>query len=127
MKQYIIDTNAFLRFFLDDNKKQKERIENLLKQAKQGEIALFVPQIIIFEIQFILDKYYHFDKQDIIEKLTALVSSSYLLVEKKDIFLFALTLYSKKNISFVDCFLASQSKAIEAELFTFDEKLRKVK
>ena len=127
MKQLVVDTNAFLRFLLDDIPEQKNAFEKLLKQAKKSEIVIYVPQIIIFELHFILDKYYHFTKEEIIDKLKPIVSVSYLQVEKKEVFLSALTMYTgNTNVSFVDCFLVAQAKQLEADLFTFDEKLQKL-
>ena len=125
MKEYVVDTNAFLRFLHGDIPAQKRGVEILLKKAKQGEIKLFVPQIVIFELHFILDKYYHLSKEEIINKLKSIVSISYLQVQSKEVFLKALTMYSSSTTSLVDCFLRSTAETRSAFLFTFDKKLRK--
>lgn len=126
MKQMIVDTNAFLRFLLDDIPEQKKTVERLLKQAEKSEVVLLVPQIVVFELQFILDKYYHFDKDKIIESLSSLIVADFLSVESKKVFIAALKLYTTENISFVDCFLIAKAQAEDAEIFTFDQKLKKI-
>lgn len=127
MKKIVVDTNGFLRFILDDVPAQKKSFEKLLEEAKQNQLVLFVPQIVIFEIEFTLSKYYHFSKEDIIKRLKSIIAASYLDIQDQDIFQTALKLYSGQNISFVDCFLKTISERERAELFTFDKKLQKLK
>lgn len=123
MRSIIIDTNGFLRALLNDIPEQAEKIKQLIKQAKKGQITIIVPQIVLFEIDFALEKYYKQNKQEVIEKLKSLLSASYFVIESRDIFQKALLFYSENNISFVDCFLLARAKLEEAELFTFDQKL----
>lgn len=126
MKRYIIDTNALLRFFLNDIPEQKIATEKLLNQAKYKKIIVIIPQIVIFELHFILEKYYYQGKRKIIEILQSLVSTNYLQTESREIFIHALMIYKSANVSFVDCFLSSNSKIEDADLFTFDKKLKKL-
>lgn len=126
MKKVIADTNAFLRFLLNDVPSQKNKFEELLKLAKNSKITLIIPQILIFELDFILDKYYNFSKEEIVDKLWSIIGTPYLKVQDSDIFQDALLLYSKSNFSLVDCFLYSDVKKERAELFTFDKNLQKL-
>ena len=71
MKSYLIDTNIFLRLLLNDNYSQIQKIEALFAQAKQKQVLLYVPQIVIFEIHFGLEKFYQLDKEEIREKVKA--------------------------------------------------------
>lgn len=124
MKRFLIDANAFLRLLLDDIPKQKKAFEKLLQKAKRKEVVLFVPQIVIFEIDFILEKYYQFSKEEIINKLKSIISTSYIQVQDKEYFKRAIELYAQENMSFADCFLLSEAKIENAELFTFDRKIK---
>ena len=126
MKQIVVDTNAFLRFLLNDIPEQKRTFEKLLQEAADSRVRLVVAQIVIFEIDFILEKYYQFEKDVVIDKLKTLVSVHYLDIESREIFVGALMLYEVEDISFVDCFLAVKAKSEGKELFTFDKKLRKL-
>ena len=126
MKAVVVDTNAFLRLLLDDFPKQADLVKGLINQAKKEQIRIIIPQIVIFEIDFILRKYYSFEKQEVINKLKSLLSASYFEVESISVFRNALILYKKNNVSLVDCFLVSKAEAEEADLFTFDKKLKKL-
>ena len=126
MKAVVVDTNAFLRLLLDDIPKQADLVKGLINQAKKEQIRIIIPQIVIFEIDFILRKYYSFEKQEVINKLKSLLSASYFEVESISVFRNALILYKKNNVSLVDCFLVSKAEAEEADLFTFDKKLKKL-
>lgn len=125
MKSFVIDTNGFLRILLNDIPKQAEQVKRIILKAKKEQVKIIVPQIILFEIDFILRKYYNFEKKEIIDKLKSLLSAPYFVVESRDIFQKALLFYKENNISFVDCFLLSYSERANAQLFTFDQKLKK--
>lgn len=124
MKSIIIDTNGFLRALLNDIPEQAEKVRELIRQAKKGQITIIVPQIVLFEIDFALEKYYKQDKQEVIEKLKSLLSASYLQIESREVFHTALVFYEKNAISFVDCFLLARAELEGIELFTFDKKLK---
>lgn len=123
MKKYIPDTNVFLRFILDDIPSQVKKAEEFFQRAKNGKIEIVVPQIVIFEIHFVLEKYYKLTKAETTEKIKAILSAEYLKVESKEIFLKAIDHWSNKNISFPDAFLISAAENIQAELYSFDRKL----
>ncbi len=126
MKTIIIDTNGFLRLFLNDIPKQADQVEQIIHKAKKEQVSISVPSIILFEINFILDKFYNLEKQDIIQKLKSLIVATYLHVESRDIFSKALYFYEKNNVSLVDSFLIAKAQEESAELFTLDKRLDKL-
>ena len=126
MKTFFVDANAFLRFFLNDIPKQKKEFESLLNQAKESKVKWMGPQIVIFEINFILQKYYEFQKEDIIDKLQTIVEAPYLQISEVDVLRASLKLYSKSNLSLTDCFIYCSAENSNAELFTFDKKLKRL-
>lgn len=125
MKSLLLDANVFLRFLLNDIPSQQKISADLLQLAKSKKINLIIPQIIIFEIEFILSKYYLFPKKEIIERLQIIVSMPYLDIQDKEIFQKALTLYKDRNLSLTDCFLKAKSEVEAVDIFTFDRKLSK--
>lgn len=126
MESFVFDTNTFLRFLLNDIPEQAEEVNRLLERAKGGEIGIYVPQIIIFEIEFALAKYYNFPKEEVMDKLGTLLATPYINVQDSEIFQEALESFSLTNIDFVDCFLLSKSKITSAKLFTFDRELQQI-
>ncbi len=126
MTEIIADTNIFLRLILEDNPKQADEAERLFKKAKKKEIKLYIPQIVIFEIEFALSKYYKFPKNQVIDKLDAIVAVPYFSVQDGTIFRMALKIYQEKSISLVDCFLIASCQINRSKLFTFDQNLAKL-
>lgn len=127
MKKFVLDTNALLRFLLNDIPAQKNEVRKLLVEARNGKILLSIPSIVIFEINFVLTTHYHQTKDEIIEKLESLVALPYLDIQSKTIFGITIDLYKRTSVSFVDCFLFAEAENQEAELFTFDKKLKNLK
>lgn len=126
MKNLLLDTNVFLRFFLNDIPSQANQVAEIFSKAQKKKIKLFVPQIVIFEILFALDKYYHFPKEEIIDKLQAILTTSFINIQDNGIFKEALQLFRNQNIDFVDSFLICQAKSKEGEIFSFDQKVNKL-
>lgn len=126
MTDLVIDANIFLRFLLKDISRQYLEAEKLFRRAKAGEITLIVPQIVIFEIAFALEKFYCFPKEEVIDKLKSLVDMEYFLIQDRQIFQGALKIYAVNNISLVDSFLICLASSKQAKLMTFDEKINKI-
>lgn len=126
MRTVIIDANTFLCYLLNDIPQQAEQVETLFEQAKKGKIRLVVPQIIIFEIAFALDKYYKFPKEVTISKLQSILSATFLQIQDMEIFIQGLLLYKRKSISLTDSFVLAKAENDRAEIFTFDERLKKI-
>lgn len=126
MKRVVADANIFLRFLLNDIPSQQKLAAKLLQNAKDRKIELIIPQIIIFEINFILTKYYLLSKKEVVSKLKSILGAPYLDVQDKDIFQRALDIYKDKNLSLADCFLVAKSEFLGAKIFTFDKTLQKI-
>ena len=126
MELLILDTNVILRFLLDDIPNQTKIATEIFVKAKSKRLKVFVPQIVIFEILFALDKYYNFPKDKVIEKVGTLLATPYLNIQDRVVFQDALALFKKKNIDFVDCFLSCKARVDGYTLFTFDRDLHKL-
>lgn len=126
MVSLILDTNAFLRFLLNDIPDQADKVSQIISQAKQNKVNLTVPQIVIFEIIYVLTKFYKFPKDKIINKVGIILKSPHLNIQDQNIFQQALEMYEKQNLSFVDCFLISMAKEQNQQIFTFDQELVKL-
>lgn len=123
MKNYLIDTSCILRYLLNDIPKQVDIVERYFLQAQKGEITLSIPLLIIGELIYALTKFYKYQKKETINRLLNIVRLPYLDIEKREILIKALKLYSSKNISFVDALFYTQAVVENKELLTFDKKL----
>lgn len=125
MKRIVADANLFLRYLLNDIPAQYKVAKKLFSDAKLNRVEIVVPQVIIFEVLFGLDKYYHFPKLELIEKLESLIGMEYFKIQDREIFQKALDVYKGSNLSLVDCFLIVKAEYDDGEIFTFDKKLGK--
>ncbi len=125
MKKLVLDTNVFLRFLLNDIPSQAERAEKIFQAARNKKNKLLVPQIVIFEIIFALEKYYGFPKKEVLNKVKVILAMEFLSIEDKNVFEDAVVLYDQKNISFPDSFLISFTKQNNADIFSFDKEMKK--
>lgn len=126
MRTVLIDSNFLLRFLLNDIPSQAEETTRYLERAERREIKILVPQIVIFEIAFVLMKVYKLKKVEVIKLIKTLVSNPYLEVPERRIILEGLNLYAEKNVDFIDCYLFCLAKDKKAEVLSFDKDLKKL-
>ena len=125
MKKYFVDTNVILRFLLQDNHLQCEEADKAFKKAKDGEIEIIICQSIIFEIAYVLEKYYETEKEEIVNMLGKIMNVPYLEIENRSEFLKAILKFNSSNIGLIDCFLAVKAQLANAEVLSFDKDLKK--
>ncbi len=124
MSSLTLDTNAFLRFLLDDIPEQADQVSKLLARAKKEELEIIVPQIVIFEVAFALDKFYKLSKEEVVDKLRTIITAPYLKIQDINIFQEAVILFKDTPLDFVDSFLQCFAQSKSSTLFTFDKKLQ---
>lgn len=117
------DTNILLRILIDDgtDKRQLERVRELALNFGQ----LYIPQIVQVELVWILKK--TFTKEQILFILETLLKNSAYELEKRNIFIAALSYYQASNVGFSDCLILATAEEKEAvPLITLDKKLGKL-
>ncbi|OGM26376.1 hypothetical protein A3D00_04430 [Candidatus Woesebacteria bacterium RIFCSPHIGHO2_02_FULL_38_9] len=123
MKKYILDTNVLLRFLLRDVEEHFKKARALFLEADGEKVKLIIPQIVVFEIQFALEKFYALKKREAIEKIESFISAKNFEIESNQVFKEAVEIYKEKNLSFVDCFLIAKGRLENTPVFSFDRKL----
>lgn len=58
MQRVIVDANVLLSILVHRNEKQSEAAKALLVKAEEGDIAVILPQFVIFEIVYVLQSTY---------------------------------------------------------------------
>jgi uncharacterized protein len=81
------DTNLFLRYLTNDIPAQADAVSSLLDRAEKGELVLVTNALVMAEIVWTLDSYYHLAKPDIEEKLLAVLNTPGLEVVDSEIVL----------------------------------------
>jgi len=102
--QFFVDTNLFLRYLTNDIPEQAESIEMILRRAMDGEITLATNNLVITEIVWTLESYYHLARQDIQSKVIAILNTPGLMIEHHDIILQAILWYVEKNVEYIDAY-----------------------
>lgn len=123
MTKVFVDTNVFLRFLTNDDPVKAKRAEMLFRQAIQGKIQLITSLLVIAEIVWTLESFYHLTKTDIASKVETILNTPNLLCPEAEIIVMALDLYVQGNMDFIDAFHAYDLQAQGLlQIATYDRK-----
>lgn len=103
-----LDTNIFVRFLIPENPTIHQECAAVIDTVRQGKTKPYISTIIIHELLFILFKIYKLTKTQVLGYTTDILNLRNLtIIEKTDVKA-ALKLFSKYNIKFGDCLIATQ-------------------
>ena len=102
-----IDTNVFLRWLLDDDKRKSEATTRLLKRAEKGEVEIWVPDLVIAEIAWVLRSFYKIRPHAVAEMIEPVVNAPMIDFENRDRLRQAVALYHAHQVDFTDCYIAA--------------------
>ncbi len=122
MSRNLLDTNLIIRFLVNDDPKKVSSVESLLKDTNNSNILL---DTVIAEIIWVLNSYYSLKKEDIFEKIRALihiesVECNTFLIDR------ALTIWEDNNISYIDAYLAAVAELGNIDLYSYDQKFKSI-
>lgn len=117
----IIDANIVLRYLLKDN----TTLFNKAVKIIEGN-NLYIPNEIIAEIVYVLEKVYLIPKNEIKRSLNLLFDYPNISMYDEDIIFEALKSYNKFNLDFADALLIAYNQVLNAEIFTFDKKIKSI-
>lgn len=122
-----VDTNYFLRFLLNDQGLQHETAKVLFSQGARDEADLFTSLIVFFEIYWVLSSFYKREKSELAEKLSGLLSMSFIQFPERDTLSGAVRVFAETSLDLEDAYNLVYASAHQAtELRTFDRKLQKI-
>jgi predicted nucleic acid-binding protein len=123
-KKLVLDTNIIIRFLMSDAPLFSTRVKKLFKRAESKSLA--ISDVVFAEIVYVLLSYYELPKEEIIEKMYALISFEKISCNKK-VLRKALEYFSKYSISFADAYMLSLSGETEYEGgYSFNKHLVKI-
>ncbi len=123
MNKIFVDTNVFLRFLTNDDPAKAKRVERLFQQAIQGKIQLVTSLLVVSEIVWTLESFYHLGKTDIVTKVETILNTPNLFCPQTEMIIRALDLYVQENIDFIDAIHAHELQAQEiSQIATYDHK-----
>ena len=107
MRKVFLDTNIFLRFFVDAKGKQHRDCIRLFELIEAGKIRGIICSVVILEIYFILRSFYRFSNKKCEKLLTQMLTASNLQIIDSFDYQRALELFTNTGIKFADCLIAS--------------------
>ncbi|MBU1089021.1 PIN domain-containing protein [Patescibacteria group bacterium] len=126
MKKLYVDTNVFLRYFLNDNTRQSNLARKYFLQAQKNNCKLFTIPQILFEFAYVLKSVYKRNKKDVVTHLKIILSMNFLVINNKEELKQATVIYQNKNIDLVDAYLFVCAQTNQAEVFSFDKDFKKL-
>lgn len=114
----IVDANIILRYILNDSEDLSEEAAKLLEDNE-----IFVPNEVIAEIVYVLEKVYKVENKEISIVLMELFDFGNFHLNNSEIVYEALKVYSKRKLDFVDTLLYAYHIIGKYEVYTFDKKL----
>ncbi len=121
MSRLWVDANVLLRFLTGEPEAMHEKTVELMSRAEGGEVELFVNDLIVAEVVWVLKSFYKKPADEIAEVLVALVCAPGVVVEDRETLVRALELAAEKNVDFIDALLALRAAARGETVCTFDE------
>jgi predicted nucleic-acid-binding protein len=126
-KPAAIDANIILRFLTNDDPAKAEACAKLLEKVERNECRVWLPDLVLADIVWTLEKFYRTSKTEIAELLTPLVSLRGMHCPDKESVLRALVLYTRHNIDWTDAFVAAQIVSQGTEMiFSYDRDFDKI-
>lgn len=116
----IVDTNIILRFFLKDDEKLSPLAAKLFI-----ENTLFIPNEILAETIYVLEKIYLFNRKIIAQLFEELLQFDSIIFSNKELILSALLMYKKSSLSIIDSILFAYNAVEGFKIHTFDKALSK--
>ncbi len=117
----LFDTNAILRYVLQDNTAMADRVE-----AQLLESICYVPVEVIAELVYVLTKVYGVGREAVARTITDLAGLPNIRVGKEDVIHRALGVFASSTLDFVDCLMVGYARERGYEIFTFDKQLNKL-
>ncbi len=98
-----------------------EGCREIFKKAIDRKVSLLTSDMVIAELIWTLQSFYKVPKNEVIEKITVIISTPNLYIPNKDLISEALVVYSRKNIDYIDAYNAVFMKYNSAhEILTYD-------
>jgi predicted nucleic-acid-binding protein len=121
-----LDTNVLVRFLVEDDEAQTRAATSLIARAGRTGEQLFVSDIVLCEVVWVLSTSYRFPNAEIIAMLRKVVHARQLTFRASDILVRALEAYADGNGDFADYLIREDAVAAGCDsVATFDKALLK--
>jgi len=119
------DTNTIIRYLIKDDLNQYATAEAFFTQVLNGTTKAVILEGVLVECIYILTKIYKVPREEAAARLADLLLYKGIQNRDREELRTALNLFADKNLDIVDCLLCARAWKDAANLFTFDEGLKK--
>ena len=118
-----LDTNVVIRYLVQDDPNQSKRANQAIEKWKEAGETLWICQITLCEICWVLERCYQLSREELVSVLTNLLQTRHLQIERDDLVWQALRDFEKNTkVGFPDCLIGRQNAYHECiHTFTFDK------
>lgn len=99
-----IDTNIFIRFFVNDGTQEHKIVEKFFNKLVVSDTKYMTSTMVIAEIIWVLEKYYKMEKKNVCENIRLILDTPNILIKEKYILHNAIETFKKQNIDFIDAY-----------------------
>jgi len=117
------DTNLLIRYLTGDDEAQCRKIDALI-DAHNAEGAIFISDVVLVEVEWVLRSVYEFPRSRILDALDRIASTAQFSFRDKETLWRALKKYRDGNRDFSDCLIGEEGRRVGARTYTFDKKLK---
>ncbi len=116
----LFDTNAILRYLLQDNREMADSVEKRLEEE-----LCHIPVEVVAELVYVLTGVYRVERKKVAHTLNDLIEIDNIRVAEADVVRCALGVFAASTLDFVDCLLVGYARERDYTVVTFDKKLQK--
>jgi len=121
------DTNLVIRHLTHDDARQAEKVRQLFDESEVARDPVFLGQIVLCEVCWVLKAVYGFEKSQIVTALQALLDDGGFHIQDRPLVEEALVLYKRHAGQFPDHLLGAVAKHEGASTtYTFDKAVAKL-
>jgi predicted nucleic-acid-binding protein len=120
-----LDTNVVVRFLVEDDEAQSRKAARLIEKARRRDEALFISDIVMCEMVWVLSTSYRFSRSEIARVLGDLLRGRGVVFVSSDALARALRAYVAGKGDFADYIIREHARAAGADtvVATFDRAL----
>ena len=128
-KPPLIDTNVIVRYLVEDPAHVPEKFQGVFpffQKVETGEVAVELPELVLFEVFYVLTRLYRVPQKEAARKLAGLVTFQGVLMRDKPLIRSCLGVLHSKPLGLVDAYLlaASRKKGLRS-IYSYDGDLSK--
>ena len=119
-----LDTNVLVRFLVEDDAGQAARAKNVVQHAIERDERLFVSDVVMCELAWVLERAYGLGRAELTETLRALLSAKHLTMGNADVLARALAAHGSGRGGFPDYVIRETARGAGCQtVATFDKAL----